>query len=999
MLATAATVATAAGLWFLIHLRQESERRRIAEETQRDVEALIARAEHAAEQGSHAAAAKHYEKVLTLDQNNVKAILFLAAVAQENGRLNDAKLLLARVTNTTDQLAATAKFLEGTIALEEHQAQAAESLLKESHRLRPEWFPPLRELLQLYSLQLRDRELTATLEQVQKLRPLTPQELATKLLAGRPLLETAPAVKKLATFLSTNPQDLPSAMALLRSYLSENKDQQAAELLETLPSLQAGSPDLQAIRALLQEREGATTLTSPFVAQLSLNQLASAEAWEVALHRATRNRETKQALQIAGYLAMRQPFSTTASHALAQAYERSGNEASAKRQHDITRHLDQVELLAYRMFRPQAQIPEMAFPVMLEIAEHLEAIERFEDSRQWLMAAGQLMPGDPAVQSRLQGLSPALKKSPHSAETARVVVPPQNVPPLVLTRSSTAASATNVGADETEWDFQDVAAEMGLTFQYHNGGSPGKRILETVGGGSAVLDLDGDLWPDLYFPQGQYAGIEGQHERQKESQNAARDTLQAPALEDQVFRNFLGTSYRDVTMSSGIHEISHSLAATVGDFDSDGFPDVFVANVGSCRLYHNEGDGTFSDVTPVQISANQNCSSGACFADLNADGLPELFVLNYVEDWNRRCVNSEGRIATCDPRELKPAVNRLYQNLGDGEFQDITDSSGLSAIPGRALGVIAADLNGDGRTDLFVANDGMPNTLLTVDAQGPAAASLQLRNIATQSGVAVPESGRSHAGMGVALADFDANGLPDLFVTNFYREQNTLYQGIAPGLFLDNSVRSGLGPPSLPYLGFGTQAIDVEGDGDSDIVILNGDIDDYSATGRPWKMPITAFRNAGNGQFDEMTGRCGPDFGLPMLGRGVSLADVNGDLADDLIAVRHDGPVRLLKNHTPQQQPGICLRFAGRTSARDGRDVLMNWKNADGRESVWLAAGSGFSASNEKSVRLHAADMDTAVLQVHWGGKITQIILGPNISQGVAWETSTEDIGVSPLVR
>ena len=972
---------------------------RIAEETRRDVEALIARAEHASQQGSDAAAAKHYEKVLALDPANVKALLFLAAVAQQNGQRNDAKLLLARVTNTTDQFAATAKFLEGTIALEEHQARTAEALLKEAHRIRPAWIPPLRELLQLYSLQLRDRELTETLEQLQELRPLTPQELATKLLAGRPLLEATLAVQKLEAFTSTDPQDIHSAIALLRSCLVENDDQKATELLKTFASREADSPELQAIRASLQERQGATTLTSPFTAQLPLNQQAATEAWDVALHRAVRNRDTEQALQIAQYLMTQQPFSTTASHALAQAWEHCGNPVAAARQHDVTRHLDQIELLAYRMFRPQAQIPEMALPVMLEIADHLQAIERMDDSQQWLQAAGRMMPTDQAVQSRLKSHSETSKKSTPPGADAPGAVPPPSIPPLVLMLSSPAASGTSVMTNDAAWNFQDVAAEVGLTFVYHNGSSPGKRILETVGGGSAVLDLDGDLWPDLYFPQGQHAESAGQSVPQNESLNSVRDTAQHSVLTDQIFRNRQGASFYDVTVPSGIHETSHSLAATVGDFDSDGFPDVFVANVGSCRLYHNAGDGTFQDVTPAQISANQNCSSGACFADLNADGLPELFVLNYVEDWNRRCVNSEGRVATCDPRELKPAINRLYQNLGDGEFLDVTDSSGLSAIPGRALGVIAADLNGDGGTELFIANDGMPNTLLTVESPGPADQSLRLKNFAVQSGVAVPESGRAHAGMGVALADFDANGLPDLFVTNFYREQNTLYQGIAPGLFLDASLRSGLGPPSLPYLGFGTQAIDVEGDGDSDLVILNGDIDDYSASGRPWKMPITAFRNAGNGQFDEMTGRCGTDCAQPMLGRGLSLVDVNGDLADDLIAVRHDGPVRLLQNRTPQKQPGICLRFVGRSAVRDGRSVSFNWETSDRTEIVWLAAGSGFSASNEQCVRWHTAAGGAGTLDVHWGNSETKTVLEKTFPHGAIWEQPNAKVGFLPLVR
>lgn len=946
-------------------LRHTAELQRQEAQRQAELAALLDRASQAADTGKNAAASRHYQQVLTIDPHNAKALLFLAAIEQQNGRPEQARNLLAQVTERTGPLAATAKFLEGTLALAAHQIRSAEALLLEAHALRPDWNAPLRELVSVYALQLREPELRRTLAQLQALRPLTPRELATRLLAGQPLLETSQAITQLQAAIQADPADVQTAVALIRCCFHAGDDGRADELLDSFSTLEATSPELQALRALLQERAGQAQLSSAFILEIPLNAELASEAWEVALRQANRRQDFANAEQIAGYLARRHPLSTTASHACAQALERNGKHADAVRQTQITNHLDQLELLAYRMFRPQADIPQMAVPVMLEIAEHLQAIERSDESRDWLLAAQTLLPEDSQIIARLEQLKTEETKATLVQSIADLPTP--SLPPLVVERLRSMTTVTAEEPTTANWDFQDVASEMGVSFVYHNGQSPGKRILETVGGGSAVLDLDGDLWPDLYFPQGQYAAVDPA--KPSVTDSGTQSSAISPQLNDQVFRNQRGQRFQNVTAAAGLSEFSHSLAATVGDFDGDGFPDVFVANLGACRLFRNLGDGTFADETPASIEVNRNCSSGACFADLNADGLPEIFVLNYVEDWNRRCVNSSGEIATCDPRELQPAINRLYLNAGDGGFTDITKDAGLQDLPGRALGIIAADLNGDGGTELFVANDGMPNVLLTATPDVPAGVALRLHNLAPQAGVAIPQSGRSHAGMGVTVADFDSNGLPDLFVTNFYREQNTLYESIAPGLFLDASQRSGLGPASLAYLGFGTQALDVEGDGDADVVILNGDIDDYSSTGRPWKMPVTAFRNQGNGQFEELTGRCGADFSQPMLGRGLSLADFDGDGVSDLIAVRHDGPALLLRNRTAQLASGLSLRFAGRIGPRDGTGTTIRIRHADAQRHLWQPAGNGFSASNEPVIRISGLTESESLVAVQWGDR------------------------------
>ena len=617
-------------------LRQAAELQRQAAQQQAELAALLDRAAQAADTGKNAAASRHYQQVLTLDPNNAKALLFLAAFEQQNGRTEQARNLLSRVRERTGPLAATARFLEGTLALAAHQIRSAETLLQEAHTLRPEWSVPLRELVSIYALQLREPELRRTLAQLQALRPLTPRELATRLLAGQPLQENAQAIAQLQAAMQADPADVQTAVALIRCCFHAGDDGRADELLDSFSTLEATNPELQALRALLQERAGQTQLTSAFIQQIPLNAETASEAWEVALRQANRRQDFAIAEQIAGYLARRHPLSTTASHAFAQALERNSKHEDAQLQTQITNHLDQLELLAYRMFRPQAEIPQMAVPVMLEIAEHLLAIERQHESRDWLLAAQTLLPEEPLIATRLAQLKPLdATATPAQSITS---LPAPSLPPLVVEQLRSVTTVTPEMPTTANWDFRDVAGEMGVSFVYHNGQSPGKRILETVGGGSAVLDLDGDLWPDLYFPQGQYAAADPAEPSVTDS--GTQSSAKQPQLNDQIFRNQRGQRFQDITAAAGLSEYSHSLAATVGDFDGDGFPDVFVANLGACRLFRNLGDGTFADETPASILINQNCSSGACFADLNADGLPEIFVLNYVEDWNRRCVNS-----------------------------------------------------------------------------------------------------------------------------------------------------------------------------------------------------------------------------------------------------------------------------------------------------------------------------------------------------------------------
>lgn len=952
-------------MWFRSNARKTTPQAR----TEREATILLNRAENASEAGDLTTATRLFDEVLQLDPGNPKALLYSAGIRQQSGDLTGAKQFLSRVGDAPPNIGATARYLEGTIALAEHKSRLAESLLLKARSLNPMYQPPLRVLARHYALQLRGEELTEVLDQLASIRRLTIEESAMGLLAGRPFVEKTQALPLLKQMVVQDPDDVQSLLAEARYFLQEGDAASAESLLGSVPQSLKDDSSVLSMLALVWDLNGTGMAEENRV--LNVSRDSTPEAWELASRRAASVNDWEAVAKIDTYRLSRNPFSPAVSHSLATAFDRLQQSPLAKDQHQQTQRLDQLELLAYRIVSPRAQVPDVAIPIICEIADLLKDAGYSHDATQWLMTAESLAPGRFEVRSRLQML---YDSGGNTARRQHVEAP--GVPSISITsRDRPVSSGSNRVVEE--WQFRDVASETGIHFTYCNGQSEYKRILETIGGGAAVLDIDGDEWPDLYFPQGKSS------------------LTSSPSLNDGLFRNQRGLRYSECTATAGIRDYEHSLSATVADFDNDGFADVFVTNAGPCRLFHNNGDGTFLDETPSTVRRNSDCSSCACFVDLNQDSLLDLFVANYVVDWERRCVNSAGEFATCHPHELQQAQNRLYQNRGDGEFSDVTDSSGLLGVTGRALGVVTADLNDDGCADVFVANDGTPNMLfvsdhsLTTGSEGEESnvpgtirechastdkpAAIRLRDIATQSGVAVPNNGRSHAGMGIALSDFDRNGFLDLFVTNFYREQNTLYSGIGNGFFIDKSHESGLGQPSLELLGFGTQAIDINSDGQDDLVVLNGDIDDYSATGRPWKMPISVFRNDGDGRFIDMTEHSGAEILLPQLGRGLTRVDFDGDQVCDLVAVRHDGPVRLLRNETQPADPRISVRLVSRRKCRDAIGLQVTLTGHEHRQVRVVNSGDGFSASNERRLSFSVPAESEYQIEVNTGNSGNQL--------------------------
>lgn len=507
--------------------------------------------------------------------------------------------------------------------------------------------------------------------------------------------------------------------------------------------------------------------------------------------------------------------------------------------------------------------------------------------------------------------------------------------------------------------FEDVSASAGLEFTYQNAAdakTEGRRLFEFTGGGVAAFDYDLDGWPDLYLTQG--------GERSPEQGLSS--------VSDQLFRNRQGTRYVDVTGEAGIEELHFSQGIAVGDIDSDGFPDVYVANIGRNQLWRNNGDGTLSDITEESGIDQDRWTTSCGIADLNGDGFPELFDVNYLEGPNLLSLicESKGKPRVCAPTAFSPSQDAVWSNRGTGEFKLATQSSGLSTAQGNGLGLLIADFDRDQKPDLFVANDAVSNHYWT----NQSTESLRLEESAVLSGLAVNSAGRAEACMGVAAGDADRDGRIDLFVTNFFQESNTLYMQQGAHLFEDRTERFGLSSPGYRLLGFGTQFLDAELDGWEDLIVLNGDIDDFSHLNREERMPPIFLRNQEGQKFHQLEAKkAGSFFGQKRLGRALATLDWNRDGRTDFVAAFLESPTQLVENRTQHNHHWLSLKLVGTLSSRDAVGAQITVKAADRSLTAQVTAGDGYQCHNEKKLNFglgNAAKAD--VVEISWPSGLRQ---------------------------
>jgi enediyne biosynthesis protein E4 len=513
--------------------------------------------------------------------------------------------------------------------------------------------------------------------------------------------------------------------------------------------------------------------------------------------------------------------------------------------------------------------------------------------------------------------------------------------------------------------FIDVAADVGIDFVYENGESPQKLMTQAVGGGVGWIDFDRDGFFDLLLVQG----------------GGPLPADRATNPPDRLFRNLAGTAFVDVTESTGIAEVGFSQGVAVGDFDNDGFDDVYITNVGPDTFYRNLGDGTFVELTHQSGLINPLWGTSAAWADVNHDGHLDLFVCNYTRydpEHPVECLGSKGEPGICHPDHVDPVPNRLFINRGDGTFTEVLAKAGLDQPGSKSLGVVIADLDSDGLMDIFVANDTTANHLFLNRGN------LQFEEVGITAGCAASGYGLYQASMGVAFGDYNRDGHPDLYLTHFTSDSNTLYRGLGEGAFFDATQETGLHVPTLPMLGFGTIMADFDCNGAEELFVANGHIDEsFERQGDAFWMRAQRFAWTGS-RWVDCSLQSGPYFDREYLGRGVAAADFDNDGDIDLAVSHQLAKAALLRNDREQESHWLKLKFVGTLSNRRGIGVKVTVTQQGISQKRQLAGGTSYCAAHEPALffGFGAADTDLTI-EATWPSGAMSRLEGIRVDQQV----------------
>lgn len=430
--------------------------------------------------------------------------------------------------------------------------------------------------------------------------------------------------------------------------------------------------------------------------------------------------------------------------------------------------------------------------------------------------------------------------------------------------------------------FTDITAETGIDFRHTDGRTGELYFIETIGSGVALFDYDNDGWLDIYFVN---AGDTPGRDGRDESSGANR-----------LYRNDADGTFTDVTESAGVGDVGYGTGVCVGDYDNDGWEDVFVTGFGGTTLYRNLGDGIFRDVTRDAGVYVDRWTTAAAFGDIDADGDLDLYVARYC-DWTfekHGTCHEHGAEVYCGPEDYEGDADVLLLNRGDGTFEDATDSAGIADAAGKSLGVLILDYDEDGDRDIYVANDGTPNLLFSNLADGT------FEEVAWLVGIDGDDAGNAQGSMGVDFGDYNGDGRRDLIVTNFQRQYNTLYRNDGGGFYADVSFIAGLGE-SLPHVSWGTAFFDADNDGRLDLFIANGHIQskiaDYDPT-TTYVQRNRLYHNAGESGFVDVTDASGDGLALAKVSRGAAFGDIDNDGDIDIVVSNANDSPDLLRNGT-----------------------------------------------------------------------------------------------------
>ena len=534
--------------------------------------------------------------------------------------------------------------------------------------------------------------------------------------------------------------------------------------------------------------------------------------------------------------------------------------------------------------------------------------------------------------------------------------------PLLLSTALLAGMLAGPAAQSTPIAFDDVAARAGVVFVLDHAPTPDKRLIETMPGGLAIFDYDGDGRPDLYFTNG--AGGD------------AFDKTDA-RFWNRLYRNEGNWRFTDVTAQAALRGGTYAMGAAAADFDNDGDQDLFVAGVGWNELYRNNGDGTFAEVAATAGIAKAAWSVAGAWLDYDRDGRLDLFVVNYLQ-WSpgpqRYCGDRTRELRVyCHPKYFDGLPNTLYRNRGDGTFEDVTARAGLAAVVGKGMSVAAADFDADGWVDVYVTNDAVPSVLLRNTGKGT------FEEVGLLAGVALPGHGRPVSAMGVDAGDVDADGRPDLIVSALAGETFPLYRNEGGGSFRDAGVTSGLGALTVRRSGWGVAFGDFDNDGALDLFTANSHVNDrvdqFEAV--PYLEPNRIYRNVGGGRFLDVSATAGDAFQKPAAHRGAVAADLDGDGRLDVVTTALGTPAAIWRN-TSTAGHWIGVRLQSSVGPRDGVGSTVRV----GRQAVTLSTSTSYASSKPPLAHfgLGAADAPP-VVEVTWPDGAKQSVTAEEIDR------------------
>ena len=905
------------------------------------------------------------EVILQSDAGRGEPLLVAGRASQGLQHYQQALEFFERVPDDGSSASLQALGEAGELYLKLGSLSAAEDCFRRILAQTPDDLATRQQLVHLFRLTGRNWEALPHVHELFRRRVFTEEVLEFAGLLEMTRLDTEDDIAFLVYCNEEYPQDPLPQLGLIRTWLARRLDVHFVrdQLLDTVNK----HPELIEAQAQLGQLLWELNAEEQFAAwhaQLPKSAEQHPLIWATRGQWAYQQGDAPSAIRALGEALQRSPNERAANLLLARLLVASGRTEEAAAFQQRGDRLLEVDDLFLRGDRVDGRRTAASLSRMIVV---LEELGRFWEALGWCRVLRQAEPDSSSASESIARLeaklgddspltevafNPALK-----LDLAQFPLPDWSRYGGEVTRSSHSTPSPSAIS------FQDVADDVGLDFTYFVDRQRMTRRVYTfdfAGGGVGVLDYDLDAWPDIYLTQSRHW--------------PAIDEDEEPR--DGLFRNHAGNSFQEVAALARIRDSGFGHGPAVGDFNGDGFPDLYVTNIGANALYLNCGDGTFVDYTDRSGTAGDEYSLSAALADFSGDGWPDLYVTNYLgaDALSRQCTEAD-RLYQCPPTRFPGQQDRLYLNLGDGRFSDVTEDSGIVYPDGKCMGVLALDLNGDRRLDVYVANDTQEN-LLFINYGEPSSTAITMREEGSLAGVAYDDHGRLQGSMGIAACDVNGDRLLDLFVTNFSNENNNLFQQLSgkPLLFDDRSLEWGLATVSIDKVGWGAQFLDAELDGDWDLVLANGRLEETPSESTEAAMLAQVFEHDGAAQFVEvLPSQLGPYFATRKFGRAVARLDWNRDGLDDFCVTHRGAPVALLTNTSRAQGHWLGIQLRGVNSSRDAIGAELQITAGDRQWITQLMSGDGFEASNERRLLIGlGANQLVEKLTIHWPSGLTQ---------------------------